>query len=80
MVRKDLVAVRLENLRNYLKTLKAIRKLDLENFKKDVFVHATAERYLHLSIECLLDIGSHIIVRPGLPETRYLCGNIRDIG
>jgi len=30
MVRKDLVAVRLEKLRNYLKTLKAIRKFDLE--------------------------------------------------
>jgi uncharacterized protein YutE (UPF0331/DUF86 family) len=33
LVRKDLVAVRLEKLRNYLKTLKAIRKFDLETFK-----------------------------------------------
>jgi len=30
MVRKDLVAVRLEKLRNYFKTLKAIRKFDIE--------------------------------------------------
>ena len=71
LVRKDLVAVRLEKLRNYLKTLKAIRKFDLETFKKDVFVHATAERYLHLSIECLLDVGSHIIADRGCrkPDT-----------
>jgi len=61
LVRKDLVAARLEKLRGYLKTLTAIRKFDLEGFKKDVFIHAAAERYLHLSIECLLDIGSHII-------------------
>ena len=32
LVRKDLVAVRLEKLRNYLKTLKAIRKFDLDTF------------------------------------------------
>ncbi len=71
MVRKDLVAVRLEKLRSYLKTLKAIRKFDLETFKKDVFIHATAERYLHLSIECLLDIGSHVISDRGCrkPDT-----------
>ncbi|EKD34938.1 MAG: hypothetical protein ACD_75C02117G0001, partial [uncultured bacterium] len=71
MVRKDLVAVRLEKLCNYLKTLKAIRKFDLETFKKDVFIHATAERYLHLSIECLLDVGSHLISDRGCrkPDT-----------
>jgi uncharacterized protein YutE (UPF0331/DUF86 family) len=71
LVRKDLVSVRLEKLRLYLKTLKAIQKYDPETFKKDVFIHATAERYLHLSIECLLDIGNHIISDRGYrkPET-----------
>ncbi|MHB9097559.1 MAG: type VII toxin-antitoxin system HepT family RNase toxin [Syntrophales bacterium] len=71
MVRKDLVAARLEKLRNYLKTLKAVRKFDLTTFKKDVFIHATAERYLHLSIECLLDVGNHIIADRGYrkPDT-----------
>ena len=71
MVRKDLVAVRLEKLRNYLKTLKAIGKFDLNTFKKDVFIHATAERYLHLSIECLLEVGSHVISDRGYrkPDT-----------
>jgi uncharacterized protein YutE (UPF0331/DUF86 family) len=71
LVRKDIVAARLEKLRGYLKTLTAIRKFDLEGFKKDVFIHAAAERYLHLSIECLLDIGSHIISDRGYrkPDT-----------
>lgn len=71
LVRRDLIADRLEKLRHYLKTLKAIKKIDLETFKKDVFVHATAERYLHLAIECLLDIGSHVIADHGYrkPDT-----------
>lgn len=71
MVKKDLVDVRLEKLRLYLKTLKAIGKYDLKTFKNDVFIHATAERYLHLSIECLLDMGNHIISDRGYrkPET-----------
>jgi uncharacterized protein YutE (UPF0331/DUF86 family) len=71
LVKKELVSVRLEKLRLYLKTLKAIQKHDLETFKNDVFIHATAERYLHLSIECLLDIGNHIISDRGFrkPET-----------
>ena len=71
MVRKDLIAARIEKLRQYMKTLRAIRELDATAFKKDVYVHATAERYLHLSIESLLDIGSHIIADRDLrkPDT-----------
>jgi uncharacterized protein YutE (UPF0331/DUF86 family) len=44
---------------------------DVDRFKEDVFVHATAERYLQLSIECLLDIGNHVISDRGYrkPET-----------
>ena len=71
MVRKDLIAVRLERLREYIKILKSIQKQDIQTFKKDPFIHGTAERYLHLSIECLLDIGNHIISDHGYrkPET-----------
>jgi uncharacterized protein YutE (UPF0331/DUF86 family) len=71
LVRKDLIAARLERLRHYIKTLKSIREFGLETFKKDVYLHATAERYLHLSIESLLDIGTHIIADLGLkkPDT-----------
>ena len=71
MVKKELVAARLEKIREYLKTLNIIQKYDLQKFKNDTFIHATAERYLHLSIECLLDIGNHIISDRGYrkPET-----------
>ncbi|MCX5810488.1 MAG: DUF86 domain-containing protein [Proteobacteria bacterium] len=71
MVKKELVAAKLEKIREYLKTLNIIQKYDLQKFKNDTFIHATAERYLHLSIECLLDIGNHIISDHGYrkPET-----------
>lgn len=71
MVERELIATRLERLREYVITLKAIRKNGLEKFKADVFIHATAERYLQLSIECLIDIGNHIISDRGYrkPDT-----------
>lgn len=61
MVRKELIAARLERLSDYMKILKAIRKYSHDNFKNDVFIHATTERYLQLAIECVLDIGNHVI-------------------
>lgn len=71
MVSKSVVSARLEKLREYLRTLQAVQKYDLKRFKTDPFIHGTAERYLHLSIECLLDIGNHIIADRGYskPET-----------
>ena len=65
------MASRLEKLREYLTTLKAIQKYDPKRFKSEIFVHAAAERYLQLAIECLLDIGNHIISDQGFrkPDT-----------
>jgi uncharacterized protein YutE (UPF0331/DUF86 family) len=71
LVKQELIAARLEKLREYLKTLKATQKYDVEQFKADVFVHATAERYLQLAIECLLDVANHVISDQGFrkPDT-----------
>jgi uncharacterized protein YutE (UPF0331/DUF86 family) len=48
-------------LREYLGILESIRKYDVDRFVQDPFIHGTAERNLHLTIECLLDIGNHVI-------------------
>lgn len=61
MVRPDIIAARLERLKIYLDALRAVRKFGIKRFKGDPFINGAAERYLHLSIECLLDIGNHII-------------------
>jgi uncharacterized protein YutE (UPF0331/DUF86 family) len=65
LVKKAIIAARLERLRQYLKTLREVEKFGPERFKADPFIHGTAERYLHLTIECLLDIGNHIIADHG---------------
>ncbi|MFH0798593.1 MAG: DUF86 domain-containing protein [Pseudomonadota bacterium] len=71
MVDREVVLLRLERLKGYIKFLKLVRKLGLKRFKDDPFVHGAAERNLHLSIECLLDIGNHVISDRKLrkPET-----------
>lgn len=65
MVNRNVVAERLERLREYLQNLEAVQQYDCKRFIEDPFVHGTAERNLHLAIECLLDIGNHIIAERG---------------
>lgn len=65
MVNKNVLSARLEKLREYLDILAAIQKYDCDHFIKDPFIHGTAERNLHLAIECLLDIGNHVITDLG---------------
>lgn len=82
MVNKRVLASRLERLHEYLDMLEKIRNYDCAHFIEDPFIHSTAERNLHLAIECLLDIGNHIIADRGFtkPESyadilRILCKN-----
>lgn len=65
MVNKNVLAARLERLRDYLNNLEKIKMFDCERFVEDPFIHGTAERNLQLAIECLLDIGNHIIADRG---------------
>jgi uncharacterized protein YutE (UPF0331/DUF86 family) len=71
MVKKNVVAARLNKLQEYLQILREIQKFDIQRFKSDPFIRGTAERNLHLAIQCLLDIGNHIIADRGYrkPDT-----------
>ena len=71
MVDRDVLLSRLARLKEYIGFLKRVQKLGIKRFHEDPFVHGAAERYLHLSLECLLDIGNHIIADQGWekPET-----------
>jgi uncharacterized protein YutE (UPF0331/DUF86 family) len=60
-----MLTARLERLRGYLKILESVQKYDCNRFIEDPFIHGTAERNLHLAIECVLDIGNHIIANRG---------------
>ena len=68
MVNRNVLTARLERLREYLDILKAVQGYDVKRFAADPFIHGTAERNLHLAIECLLDIGNHVISDRGYPK------------
>lgn len=68
MVNKNVLVARLDKLRTYISILVSIEQYDCNRFVSDPFIHGTAERNLHLAIECLLDIGNHIIADRGFEK------------
>ena len=63
---------RLTKLDQYSRILRELQSTDREQFVTDYHLYGLAERYLHLSIECLLDTSNMIVSGLGLrkPE-RY---------
>ena len=63
---------RLDKLDRYVQILQELQAADRVQFVRDYRLHGLAERYLHLSIECLLDIANMLVSGLGLrkPE-RY---------
>jgi uncharacterized protein YutE (UPF0331/DUF86 family) len=56
----------LNKLDEYLAILKKIQKYARDEFVSDPEHYGSAERFLHMSIESLTDIGNHIIAEDGL--------------
>ncbi|TFG20086.1 MAG: DUF86 domain-containing protein [Promethearchaeota archaeon] len=60
---ETVINARIYKIQEYLKILKELKLERRENFLTDYRIHGLAERYLHLTIECVLDIGNHLISR-----------------
>src|SRR3990172_13395825 len=60
----------MSRVREYVKNLKELGKLPMEEFVSDFKATNSAERLLQISIEACLDIGNHIISRCGLERPR----------
>ena len=56
-----IVTNRISKLREYLKVLKELQKASFEEFVSNPRIRYSAERCLHLAIECAISIGNHII-------------------
>jgi uncharacterized protein YutE (UPF0331/DUF86 family) len=54
-----------------LEKLRAFQATDEQEFRSTPAIHDLAERYLHLAMECVIDLGNHYIADAGLqaPET-----------
>lgn len=61
MVNKDILVTRLDKLKEYVDFLESVKKHDKENYIKDPYIYGASERFLHLGIECVIDIANHII-------------------
>jgi uncharacterized protein YutE (UPF0331/DUF86 family) len=70
-IEDNVINSRISKLREYLKILRELRRERKQVFITNYKIYGLAERYLHLSIECVLDIGNHIISKLELekPET-----------
>ncbi|MBW1693426.1 MAG: DUF86 domain-containing protein [Deltaproteobacteria bacterium] len=61
MVRPEVIRKRLNKLDEYLAILYDIRKYSFEAFVSNPERYGSAERFLHLAIEAVLDMGNHVI-------------------
>jgi len=62
MVDIESIATRFKHLKDYCKILKELKNIKENAFIGDYHYYGLAERYLQLSIECVLDVGNMLIV------------------
>lgn len=65
MVNPDVLKKRLNKLDEYLAILDRLRRYEREAFLSDPEHYGSAERFLHLAIEALSDMGHHVIADEG---------------
>lgn len=61
MVDSDIISARLERLKACVKQLRLIQKGGKKKVCKNAVTFAAMERFLQLTVECVLDVGNHII-------------------
>ena len=61
MVRPEIIRKRLNKLDEYLAILEKARRYSWEEFVRDPERYGSVERFLHLSLEALQDLGNHVI-------------------
>lgn len=71
MVRPEVLQRRLRKLDEYLEILRRLQQYSFEEFIQDPERYGSAERFLQLAIEALLDMGNHIIADLNLGEVRW---------
>ncbi|MFN2363985.1 MAG: DUF86 domain-containing protein [Halarsenatibacteraceae bacterium] len=62
MVKREVIQKRLEKSQEYIEFLNNIKdSYNLNEFKNNKMVYGSSERFLHLTIEALLDMGNHLV-------------------
>ncbi len=72
MVKIEVLQKRISKANNYLQYLNEINeKYSKEEFMNEPLIFGSTERFLHLTIEALLDIGNHIISDQNLGTVNF---------
>jgi len=58
---KGLITTKLGKMREYQGFLKELQKISMKDFTSDFKTRGAVERYLQVSVECIVDIGNEII-------------------
>ena len=61
MLKTEVILERLDALDEYLDFLRGYQGLSYGEFRQDRTIRLAVERALHLSIQCIIDIASHIL-------------------
>jgi uncharacterized protein YutE (UPF0331/DUF86 family) len=71
MVRPEVILAKLERLDEYLGILKRLQRYSRAEFLAEAERYGSAERFLQLAIECLIDIGNHVVSDGALGATDW---------
>jgi uncharacterized protein YutE (UPF0331/DUF86 family) len=66
MVRPEILRKRMNKLDEYLKVLRRLQRYERDEFLSEPEHYGSAERFLHLAIEALLDMGNHVIANENM--------------
>jgi uncharacterized protein YutE (UPF0331/DUF86 family) len=61
LVKREVIMARIDKLNEYLAYLKDVSRYSSDEYVSNPLVYGSTERFLHLAIECVIDIGNHII-------------------
>ena len=71
MVNSEIFRKRLGKIEEYLSILDRLRKYTIDEFVGDPERYGSAERFLHLSIEAINDLGNHMIADLNMGEVNW---------
>jgi uncharacterized protein YutE (UPF0331/DUF86 family) len=71
VIRPEVVRKRLNKLDEYLAILRALQKYSFDEFIQDPEHYGSVERFLHLAIEAVIDIGNHIVAELNLGTVNW---------
>lgn len=71
MVKREVIHKRLKRLNEYLSILHSLQKYDYDEFIANPELYGSTERFLHLSIEAINDLGNHWIADENLGEVNW---------